>query len=74
MSSVYESSNSVITIRRIAGIISLVVSCVVLTAILLGFVPIFAQNGNPLTVIYNGFEVLNFSNRPLYYCLCYRRE
>ncbi len=64
-----KSNDYVVVVRRIAGVLSLVISGFIVLAITLGFVPIFMQNGNPIVAVINSIEVLNLGDAPLYYIL-----
>ena len=63
------SDNAAVSLRRTVGIISLILSVLTIALILIGIVPIFHQSSNPITIVYNAFEVLSITSKPFLYCL-----
>ncbi len=63
------SEKSAISLRKSIGILSLILSVVIMIIIVFGGIPIFKQGSNLIKMIYNLFEIFNITSEPILFCL-----
>lgn len=63
------SDKTAVSLRKIIGIISIVLSILSVVLIGVGFIPLFQRKSSIITIGYNALEILKFTSKPLFYCL-----
>lgn len=67
--SINLSDKASVRLRKIIGVMSIVLSIASLTTVVLGVPPIYQQRSTPITVVYNLIDIINITSKPLVYCL-----
>ena len=63
------SDGAAVTLRKIVGIISIVLTGLIILFMCIGIFPIFKQNSDIITVAINTLEVLKVTSKPILPCM-----